>query len=340
MKRLLAPLCALLIASPVWGQPGPVPPPAVQQVGPQDTNGNINVTQYDSQNTPYPSDLTYTFTATGNGDMTGTPSSPVFVNGYRTATCAINSASGTAAGTVNVEVSRDASSAGVYGLLNGGTKATNSTPNIFSSLATTSTNYVGYIVDANWLKLVVSSFSGSGTITATCVIERAYSPAATVVWAQGNVADGSAASGNPVNVSGVYTAAGKSYSTGQVVTLQHAANGALLQRPFAVAAVSWQKTVTLSDTTNTALHAACGSNLSNYVTSLDFSGLTTTTAVSVSLNDNTTAVWSRNILAGGVGAAFSWETPKAGSTNTAMNVQLSGSPTGAVTVNASGFCAP
>ena len=27
MKRLLAPLCALLIASPVWGQPGPQPVP-------------------------------------------------------------------------------------------------------------------------------------------------------------------------------------------------------------------------------------------------------------------------------------------------------------------------
>jgi hypothetical protein len=111
----------------------------------------------------------------------------------------------------------------------------------------------------------------------------------------------------------------------------------LVTRPFAISS-SWQATVTLSSGTNTALHASCGTGLKNYVVSLDYSSLAATTAVELDLNDNTTAVWKTNIGAGAGGRHYSWDIPKVGTAATAVNVQLSGSPTGAVLVNASGFC--
>lgn len=117
-------------------------------------------------------------------------------------------------------------------------------------------------------------------------------------------------------------------------------NHALLVRPYETSANTWQATVTLSDTTNTAIHASCGAGLRNYVTNLDYSSVATTVADELDLNDNATAIWKANVAAGAAGRSYEWLSPKMGTAATAMNVQLTGSPTGSVIVNASGYCAP
>lgn len=110
---------------------------------------------------------------------------------------------------------------------------------------------------------------------------------------------------------------------------------------FAPASSRWQASVSLSSGSNTTLHAACGPGLKNYVTSIDWSSVDVPTADELDLNDNTTAIFKDALPAGGdKHRSFWWQNPKFGTANTAMNIQLTGSPVNAVLVNAGGFCAP
>lgn len=118
------------------------------------------------------------------------------------------------------------------------------------------------------------------------------------------------------------------------------ANGAVVTKPFSLSTAQWQYTGSLSSGTQTAIHASCGTGLRNYTTNLDWSGVATTTAVTLTLQDGSTGIWADNIPAGAIGRTYNWSIPKQGTAATAANVQLSGSPTGAVIVNASGYCAP
>jgi hypothetical protein len=158
---------------------------------------------------------------------------------------------------------------------------------------------------------------------------------------QGVIGSGSADSTNPVKIGAKVNTSSVACTNGQRCDAQSAENGGLVNRPFAIGALSWQNTVTLSDTTNTALHASCGAGLKNYVTSLDWSSLATTVADELDLNDNTTAIHKDQLPAGATQHDHDWDaSPYAGTAATAMNVKLTGSPTGAVSVNATGFCAP
>jgi len=118
------------------------------------------------------------------------------------------------------------------------------------------------------------------------------------------------------------------------------ASGASIVKQFAPSSSQWQYTGSLSSNAQTAVHASCGAGLKNYITNLDWSGVATTVAVTLTLQDGSTGIWADNIPAGAIGRAYNWSIPKQGSAATAANIQLSGSPTGAVTVNVSGYCAP
>lgn len=194
-------------------------------------------------------------------------------------------------------------------------------------------------VTGTQMRIRVATYT-SGTVTVVGALRRIPSPDSGYLFIGGPSPSGQAPIGAPVGIGGIVTTAGVNCATTTRCNAQSAENGALLNRPFAVGALAWQSTVTLSDNTNTLVHASCGAGLKNYVVSLDWSSLVTTVADEVDLNDNTTPVWKNQIGAGASGRSFMWEIPKAGTAATAMNVALTGSPTGAVTVNVSGFCAP
>lgn len=99
----------------------------------------------------------------------------------------------------------------------------------------------------------------------------------------------------------------------------------------------FSNSVSLADTTLTALHAAGAASYRVCMTWLDFSGIATTTAVALSLKDGSTVKFAVNILAGGTGKHIEFPTPICGTAATAMNVVLSGAPTGAVIVNGGGY---
>lgn len=183
---------------------------------------------------------------------------------------------------------------------------------------------------------------GSGAVTVKTLNKRSGSPAQNGISVAGASSSGTADNGGkPVKVGAKYNSSSQNFSTGNATDAQSSENGALVVQPFAVGAVQWNASVSLSDTTNTALHASCGAGLKNHVTYFYATGIATTTAVAVKLNDNTSAILTANMLAGGaaVGGPLG-DVPFNGTAATAINAQLSGSPTGAVQVNAAGFCAP
>jgi hypothetical protein len=104
----------------------------------------------------------------------------------------------------------------------------------------------------------------------------------------------------------------------------------------------WQAAITLSTTASTPIHASCGAGLANYVTQLDWGSVATTVADALQLLDGSTGIMNMQIPAGAANFTYKFDPTNAayGSAATAMNVQLNGSPTGSVTVNAKGFCGP
>lgn len=108
---------------------------------------------------------------------------------------------------------------------------------------------------------------------------------------------------------------------------------------FVADITSWNSTVSLSSGTAAALKAAVVGQR-NCITGVDLSGVAATTAISISVLDGVTAKYTVNMLAGGVRVAKDFPTPICGTANTALNVQLSGAPTGAVQANAQGYTVP
>lgn len=130
-------------------------------------------------------------------------------------------------------------------------------------------------------------------------------------------------------------------TNGQLSSVPCSLEGAVVTRLNSLPELTWSANVSLTDTTSTALAAAAGASLKRYITDITIAPIATTTAVTVTVLDGSTARWSCTILNGGISycANKSWTTPPQVTANTALNVQLSGAPTGAVIVSASGYTA-
>lgn len=195
------------------------------------------------------------------------------------------------------------------------------------------TMYVQHL-HAAYVRVRVSSYS-SGNVIAIATFKRG-SP--TYNQQEFQVLGDSA--GTPINSGCKVSTGSNNYSNSTFNPCLQEQNGATVNRPFAIGALSWRNSVVLSDTTNTAVQNSCGASLKNYVTFLSWSSLATTVADALKINDNVTAIFTDNIPAGAAGRNFVFPSPLAGTAATAMNVQLTGSPTGNITVNATGYCAP
>ena len=190
------------------------------------------------------------------------------------------------------------------------------------------------------MRLMVSTYS-AGTVTGYMVLKRGAPPTmiTATIYGSGNASTNTA--GNGIKVGGVYRATPSVYTNGQQADLDVGTGGEVLVNISGAATTNqWQASVSLTDTTNTALHASCGAGLSNFLDGIEASGITTTTAVTLKVNDNVTAVATFNMS--GLTEEVNYpefKTSLKGTAATAMNAQLSGSPTGAIQVNAQGHCA-
>lgn len=96
----------------------------------------------------------------------------------------------------------------------------------------------------------------------------------------------------------------------------------------------------LTDTTVTNIKAAPGAAVRACVDWIDVEGVATTTAVTLTVKHASTTSFVFNIPAGAGSRAYSFSRPVCGAANEALTATLSGSPTGAVQVNAVGFTVP
>jgi hypothetical protein len=186
----------------------------------------------------------------------------------------------------------------------------------------------------------------SGTITASAVLSlKQFQPliaiyaAASLSVNAGQAAHDAAVSGNPVRI-GCHGSTAQYATTivnNDTVDVQCDLNGATITKPYSVSGSDWTTTVNLTDTTSTALKAAAGASIKNYVTWCVFSGLAATTATKINILDGSTVKLPVNMKAAGAEVVVTFPTPIAGTANTAMNVQLGGSPTGAIDVTCGGY---
>jgi hypothetical protein len=117
-------------------------------------------------------------------------------------------------------------------------------------------------------------------------------------------------------------------------------NGATITKPYAIHQQDWTTTVNLTDTTSTALKAAGGAGLYNSATWCLFSGIAATVATQIKILDGTTVKAIANMKAGGADIFMTFPSPIHSSANTALNVQLGGTPTGAIDVTCGGYQNP
>jgi hypothetical protein len=180
----------------------------------------------------------------------------------------------------------------------------------------------------------------SGTITLNVGFKRYFTglPAVVMVGAGTGFA-AQTDSSPPVKVGGtIYTTPPTAGTNGQKIATEVTPDGKTVTRPFANSTLSWTATVTLSSTTSTALHASCGAGLRNYLTDLSVSGNATAVADTLTVLDGAAGLWGANLAAAQQFVQQDFQVTPTGTAATAMNAQLSGAPTGAFIVNASGYC--
>lgn len=189
----------------------------------------------------------------------------------------------------------------------------------------------------NLIKLAADLTLG---ITTPKVIATSGGTGASADQVQGNVAHDSPIAGNPVRLGGrALSALYAQVTAGDVADLITQRWGPLVTMPYSLLELAWQATVSVADANSTLLKAA-NASLRNYITNLQISPVATTVQVGVQILDGAAVMWAGNILAGAATIQIPFAMPLKGSVNTAINVLLSGAPTGAVQVSAQGFNAP
>lgn len=179
--------------------------------------------------------------------------------------------------------------------------------------------------------------TGTAVVTTNCAVSalKFYDTV------QGASADSSAATGNPVQVSGVVaTAASAAVSNGSNARLKMTSGRQLVIKDFAEAESDWQTSQDITGTGSTALKAAGAAGIRNYVTNCQVSGGATVVAQTVSILDGASVIYKANLAAATPLVNLGpFPTPLRGTAATAMNIQFSVG-TGTETTNCQGFQAP
>lgn len=96
----------------------------------------------------------------------------------------------------------------------------------------------------------------------------------------------------------------------------------------------------LTDNTVTNIKAAPGATVRSCIDWLNISGVAATTAVTLTVKRASTTLFVFNVPAAASNNVFALSRPVCGNANEALTATLSGTPTGAVQVNAIGFTVP
>lgn len=178
------------------------------------------------------------------------------------------------------------------------------------------------------------------------------------VTSNGGQASGASLSGNPTRIGAAFNTTQPTVTTGQAVDVQasnrgslyvtNGVEGALINKPYAVATSDWNYAAASGGISNTTtavtIAPAAGGVLRNYVTAIQLS----TTALGVStelvIRDGAggTVLWRGTLSTTAANpSAFTLPSPIKGSANTLMEVvTLTASVTGSVYFNAQGYTAP
>jgi len=204
-------------------------------------------------------------------------------------------------------------------------------------------------VTGHTVRLRISTYT-TGTFVVSGVKKRGSVPLAPAMQVtasgnglavQGPAAHDSAVSGSPSRIAGrAMTSNYTAVASGDVADMVTTTVGVQVVRLNSIPELEWSSNVSLTDGTSTQLKASCGAGLRGYLTWFNWSSVATTTAVTISLLDGVSAKFDDDVAAGAGRAAYTFPDPLGGTAATAWNVQLSGSPTGAVKARAGGYCAP
>lgn len=157
---------------------------------------------------------------------------------------------------------------------------------------------------------------------------------------QGPQARDSASVGNPVPIGLTARSSNPTAvsATGDVIDCPATMIGVPIVRPFSIPEADWRYTGSITVTTDTAVKAAAGTGIKNYVTALQVQN-TGAAATTFSIKDGTTVIWQCSLGASMTTPVdIEFPTPLGGTANTAINIACGTAST--VLVNSQGYFAP
>ncbi len=190
---------------------------------------------------------------------------------------------------------------------------------------------------------VATYTSGTVTVVGNChkspvALSTSVQLAGSSTVVGGNAQGGSLASAIQTNIA-AYSANPAAVSNATCARPIGTIIGAQIVRPYSIPEADWQNQQSLTDGTSKQVVAAGAAGVKNYCTAIQVSGITATTAVTLSILSGASVIWTGNIPAGASQQNITFPTPLQTAAATALNAQLSGSPTGAVAFNAQGYAA-
>lgn len=253
-------------------------------------------------------------------DMSGYESISVQVTGAGSAT------------TLTYEASDDnATWATTSGLSTGSVGATNQ---LTSSTAAQAAFFPKHL---RYFRVRVSTY-GSGTVTIVGNLHKNPQPLTNRITVDGPVTGATAASSLfPIALaarSTNITALANSNSSSWISTLL----GVGITKPYSIPAADWTASVSLSTTGSTALQAAGGAGIRNYLTAIQFSGNAALVANTIQVLDGVTVIWGPHTIAAATALTqITFPTPLRTSAAAALNVQIGTTPVGALEVTGQGY---
>jgi hypothetical protein len=201
---------------------------------------------------------------------------------------------------------------------------------------------------AKYFRARVSVY-GSGTVSVAYALslEDVPSPTAAAIW--GQVAEGSAAGGNPVTIGVECRTSNKtSVGNGQIVRPIGTVDGKMIIRQHSIPENEWNYAAAsggiLNTTTAVTIKAAAGAPYRNYLTSIQVQAEALANATELAVRDGAggTVLWRIKIPTTGLDLKqVDFADPLKSSSATLLEVvTLTASGTGAVYVNAQGYVAP
>ena len=184
-------------------------------------------------------------------------------------------------------------------------------------------NAVAVTESGTWAVELNSGGSLVGQTTMSASVPVTIASDQSALKAQGTVASGVAASGNPLQDGGVASVATAptAVSSGQMVALQLDKFGRNVVQQHAPLDRQEQAFLTLTTTARTSVFSAGSGSNRHAVTHIHVSN-TSATPVLVQIQDGSTNLWDTYAAAGGGGAEADFSLPLLGTAATALNVQL------------------